>query len=77
MTHPPKRLPGLRAAAERLRDYADALELRAEGNRSAFDAATVHELVRTAVHIGDTLTALDALAPVSNIVPLHPKETSR
>lgn len=69
MTTSSRRLRPLHEQADRLRDFADALELRAEGDRTAFDTTTVLQLIRTAVYVGDLLGALNGLHPVPNPTP--------
>lgn len=73
----PSRTPAVRSvyeSASMLRDYADALEARVEGDRTAWTDAHALGLHRLAVYVTDQLAAVTALEQArrrrATVVPL-------
>lgn len=70
-------MSALYSQADRLHDLADALERRLDGDREAFGDEEVLALIGTAVHVRESLAAIDALTAARVVIPLDTYRTPR
>lgn len=68
----------LAVEADRLRDYADALDRRAEGDRTAFTETHLLGLYRTVGYVHELLVAFNALpaTPRRTVIPFPERTRS-